>query len=210
MRNLILSTSTIAALAITAAANAVTVQMFDHTGTNANSLFLIAYNSVPKTVTATPYNVKIDGSPIVGYCVDLDHQAATNQTYPANALSAIGTYGAMGGKLGYIYNTYHTPAIDLDHQIAVQVALWEVRYDATYNLDAGAFKQISLNSTVKGYAQAILNDLSANPTFSNEAIIYRATDGQKQDIIGPVPEPASLAVLGVGALAMLRRRRSKK
>lgn len=210
MKRATITLSALAVVAMASSAHAVTVQMFDHTGTNSHSLFLINYNGVNKTVTGTPYNVKIDGTPIVGYCVDLDHQAAVNQTYPANALSAIGTYGSMGGKLGYIYNTYHTPATDLDHQIALQVALWEVRYDSTFNLDAGIFKQISLNATVKGYAQAILNDLTANPSFSQEAIIYRATDGQKQDIIGPVPEPASLAALGIGAAALLRRRRNKK
>ncbi|MBN9502054.1 MAG: PEP-CTERM sorting domain-containing protein [Armatimonadetes bacterium] len=210
MRNLIVSALTLAGAAVAATANSVTVDMGDHVGNNSNSTFLINYGGT-KTVKGAPINAAIDGNPIVGYCVDLDHAAALNTTYEADTYSAIWLWNLQGARVGYIYNKYAPLAGDLDHQIALQVAIWESRYDSTLNLNSGTFSTISLNTTVKGYAQAILDDVAAASTFS-DVCVYKGVNGDVQDIIGPapVPEPASMAALGIGAMALIRRRKNRK
>lgn len=213
MKNLIVSALGLVFVTSAAHATIVTVDMFGHTAANGHEGFLINYSGA-HFVTATPFNAEIDDNPGVFYCVDLDHAAAVNSTYHAETLSALALLGAVGGRLGYIYNTYALPAPDTDHKIAAQVAMWEVRYDASYNLDAGTFSvQASLNAGVKALAQTILNDLAANPAHITDVTIYRkvANEGLAQDILGPapVPEPASLAALGLGAIGFLRRRRQK-
>jgi hypothetical protein len=66
-----------------------------------------------------------------------------------------------------------------------------------------------VGSSTDGYYR----DADANGSFTGSD--YRSFTGSRSDlglvIIGtPVPEPASMAVLGIGALALIRRRRSRK
>lgn len=204
MRNLFVCVASLG-LAVAANATLVTVNMGDHFGTNSHSSFLINYNGNPRTPTATPFLANVNGGfTFLGYCVDLDKSAGVNSSYTADATSAITTLGAVGGKIGYIYNTYGMTT-NIDAEIAAQVAIWEVRYDSSYDLNNGIFKTLSLDSTVKAAAQNILNDLIAHPSFSTDVTYYHSAD--HQDIVGPVPEPASLAALSIGALGFLRRRR---
>lgn len=211
MRKLILCAAVLGSVVSASQAVLVNIKLNGHTGSNANSSFLVDYNALPKTISnAAPFLASVNGGPeFLAYCVDLGKAANTSTTYSADARSYIGDLGAVAGKIGWIYKNYGVPAADLDHQIAAQVAIWEVRYDSTFNLNTGNFDVVSLNATVKGYAQTILTALSGNPSASEDVTLY-ASQSNTQDVIGTVPEPASIAALTVGGLALLRRRRQSK
>jgi hypothetical protein len=212
-KKLILTLSSAALFAAFAQADPVTIDMIGHTGTNANSTLLLTFNGGFKTVTATPFNITVnDGVSFIAYCTELSQNAAAAGTSYVADEESIRTFLAapVGDRMAYIYNNHHSNILTLDQQIAVQVALWEVRYDASYNLDAGNFQTENLNATIKANAQSILASVlsNANPTTFGEAMHY-ASD-TKQDLMGPVPEPASLVALGLGAMALLRRRKNSK
>ncbi|MBC8066685.1 MAG: PEP-CTERM sorting domain-containing protein [Chlorobia bacterium] len=192
-------------------AQIVTVEFDDHTGTNGNSTFLVNYNGSFKTVTATPFNVAVEGTPFVAYCVELDQGSAPPNTDYSAFRQSIRTFLPMptGDRLAYIYNHHHNAGLTLDQQIAVQVAIWEARYDSTFNLDAGIFRTESLNSTIKSAAQAILTNAAAATIGPFDQGMYYQSQ-TFQDLMGPVPEPASLVALGLGAAALLRRRKNRK
>ncbi len=205
--------SATAFLAVAGQADQVTVNLGDHTGSGSSTSVMYNYLGGLSTSNATAFNASVDGFSFLAYCVDLSAGAATNSSYLANREFVLDAFpGSVGQRLSYIYNNHHSAGLSTTQQAAVQVALWEVRYDNTFNLDSGNFKTMALDASVKAGAQAILNDVM-NPMGSvGNAYFYDSTTGS-QDIIGPmapVPEPASLAALGVGAAALLRRRKNRK
>jgi hypothetical protein len=122
-----------------------------------------------------------------------------NQFYP-NA--ATGTYYS-GGQT----NFGNFP--DTTSSAAFQLGLWEIWFDTDNNLDlsSGAFRAGS--STATTLAQSYLNAIGNGSTPAAGWTLYQFNSDGKQDYLsvtntGPlrqVPEPGTLILLGVGALA---------
>lgn len=208
---LLMTFSTTAFLAVASQAQIVTVELDNHTGSSSATSVMYSYLSGgPVTTNATPFNASVDGFDFIAYCVDLTQGAAVDTDYQANRQSILSVLpGSVGERLAYIYNNHHNAGLTIEQQTAVQVALWEVRYDSSFNLDSGNFKTMAINSTVKANAQAILADV-LNPTGLIGNAYYYESQINSQDLMGPVPEPASLAALGIGAMALIRKRRNRK
>jgi PEP-CTERM motif len=175
----------------------------------------ISFNNQNLYVYAGALQTKLDGGAAFdAYCVDLTHF----DYLPANYEVSIGTTQSLtnGDRIGKIYNTYAPLVNSGDAGEALQLAIWDVLVDGGDGLDNGNFKASGYSNDALSQFNTILsNPLSgANPTAS----YYEAANhdgGLNQNLIGPyqgaapVPEPASMAVLGLGALGALRRRKNR-
>jgi hypothetical protein len=89
------------------------------------------------------------------------------------------------------------------------------KFDLQINLDiappADRFlpgDSMTMTATATGLTEDHFNNFSAGtPRQAMIHIISIPTDGSSAKVTTPVPEPASFAALGLGALALLRRRR---
>lgn len=110
------------------------------------------------------------------------------------------------GKAGHIVSTYFKDALTSnDKATGLQLAVWEAIYDdgATFNASAGKF-ELPSNSGVSAAALSYAS-LYYGAT-SGVANRYSSSACGSQAQFSPVPEPASMAAIGLGAIGVFRRR----
>ncbi len=221
-------------LVVTGTAHAIQIQKISlglgqnvtKSGNSAQSISLgqnvtIGYGAGSQSVFAGEFLMKFVGAPPAGYdqnftayCVDLDHYLQNFQDVTLEStdyLNPMSLVPAAGPKAAWLYNTYAAAVSTALQAAALQLAIWEVLYDANLNLTSGTFKVTSANASTISQANTYLSSLLTN---TSEATWFKATSHpnlQNQDLIGPrVPEPSAFALLfGAGAAAGLALRRRK-
>jgi len=175
----------------------------------------IEFNNQSLNVYAGALQTRLDGGAAFdAYCVDLTHF----DYLPANYEVSVDTTQSLtnGDRIGKLYNTYASQVHSGDSGAALQLAIWDVLVDGGDGLNTGNFKASGYSNDAFTQFSAMLADplSGANPTAS----YYQAANHDNnlnQNLIGPyqgsapVPEPASMAVLGLGALGVLRRRKNR-
>lgn len=174
----------------------------------------VDYNGTSQNVYAGPFATHLDGGATFdSYCVDLSHDIGLPTNYQvAVTTTAYLTNGAWAARA---YNKYHTLVDDSDSGVALQVALWTIVAD-NGQFNSGPLSVGGLDQNAYNQVQAILADPLTG--ISSKAGYYVATDhgpngNINQNLIGSVtnasavPEPCSLAALGLGALGLIRRKR---
>ncbi|MEM6948020.1 MAG: VPLPA-CTERM sorting domain-containing protein [Pseudomonadota bacterium] len=148
----------------------------------------------------------------VAWCIDLAQHLGSGRPYQEapNLLSQAAQTG-LGRLFGSVYHQIDTGL----EAAAFQLAIWEIiDEDAAndYDLAAGDFSA-SRNSGAIGLAQTYLDGLLG---ADDHAGLRYFESGSSQDLVtadlAPVPLPASgaLIVMGLGGLALVRRRRRRQ
>lgn len=160
-----------------------------------------------------------DGEWLTALCVEPGTPIRTGDTLYDDVRPESFKEGA-GLKAAWLFDTYFTDTISNRELAGLQLAIWEVVQDNSYNLSAGAFQVTSGDGGAIEYADLYLGELTTDfETADVERLSQQYTIFQgegKQDLIvkgNPVPEPGTVLLLGAGLLgigSVVRKKRQKK
>jgi hypothetical protein len=166
------------------------------------------------------YDVSLNSDAVdEAFCVEDMNAPSTTQIYTLlsidSGLSAFGLDPANYLKAAAIAEYYYTVKRASDTTEAwkagAQIAVWENIFDSNFDLSSGSFQSGAYNSQAVSLWNAVVTQI---PNYSSNwalAVNPTVAAGQKVSVAGfqnylvhvsPVPEPATMALLGSGLIAL--------
>ncbi len=149
--------------------------------------------------------------PIQAMQVGINPPDSTGLTYTIEPLSSV--VNLTASERDYIERLWANAFADsLTSRVkaaAFQAMLWEFWVDGSFNLAAGNFVLDNTHAhTQQVIAQVATwaNELFNLGNWTQSTPLNVLTHPSSQDILVPVPEPATMALMAMGALAFVRRR----
>lgn len=165
----------------------------------------VEYNGKKEKVYAGEFKIELeDDFMTYAYCVDLAHHIQKGlQTYHVKHLSDL--YNGL--EAAYLLHT-HRDSADNVKKTALQLAIWELTHD-----DVNFYSGVSGN--VKTYYEAYIAEVEEKADLiagmadllGNKFIFVTNDDSQDLIMEKPVPEPGTIALLGLGLIAAFAVRR---
>jgi hypothetical protein len=209
-----------AAVAIATTSFGASATTFTETERHNGNVVEYTLGSLESSVRAREYVGTLDtGSSFAAFCIEL---AVPYSSPLTGSLSGFSTEQAnslamLFSGAGWSSNGWETDAIgngDADKITALQVGVWEIVYDTTFNLAEGTFAvdaaaQAAYGNMITGWMSAG-NNLMANNIFALRDGLQG--NGNQQDILIAVPEPSTYALMlaGLGAVGFVARRRARR
>lgn len=186
-------------------ASSANAAMIDFLGLGWKDSVNIYHNGNTFTTQAGEIKIKINGTPAVAFCVDLDH---TIKPQWSADLVPVSPFLNGGKAAAFLYDTFKDAVTNNIQGAALQVAIWEVVDDFGGSLDLtnGVFRLLNnaaVGAQANAYLGALPGDLSGYNTTS--FVIKSGWEPRSQNLIAP--EPGMLAVIGLGMPLLLIRRR---
>ncbi|MCH8537311.1 MAG: PEP-CTERM sorting domain-containing protein [Alkalimonas sp.] len=175
---------------------------------------LMQFNLASNTDTSVlPFAT--DGLSIEAFCVEFTQDVKSGMQSYSLVDTAQVFSTTQSQAIERLYTAYNNQVGTQNSNAAFQLALWEVVHETStdWNLSNGSFRATS-NATARDLANDWLTGLdSIESQFSLYVMTNR--DSQNQLVFSgvpldttPVPVPATLGLFGLGALLLLRRRKS--
>ncbi len=172
---------------------------------------VIMVNSSTENVYMGALTFSTGSGSIVTYCADL--LSPLNNSNNPYSVSIVDQSNGSGLALAAkIMGTYFDSANTPDEQQGLQLAIWEAIYDngGTFDYAGGNMTVVSgVNATALGFASSYYSTSYASGS-AGTIELYSSQGGGGQDQLHIVPEPATFAVLGLGVLGFIRRRKLNK
>ena len=137
---------------------------------------------------------------------------------PPFTYTAVTAVAATPAAFEWMWGTYYDEVVsDPVKAAAFQLAYWEVTHETSgiYDVASGSFYMSNLVTTSVNNNGATFNDLVSyanvyltSNTWTNRAeLLMLPANGYQPFIIEIVPEPATMALLGLGGLLLSRRKK---